>query len=145
VRAPRLEKKLFLEDAYTEATPARNVPVPFPSTTYDWQNRTSFDMYLQWRPCRPLTVSLSDRFNVLEQEKVDFLSRQTLRNDFREGYLTWEPAGSTYLEAGRISVRNGAALGVNPTDFFKSRTLVGQASLDPSASRQNRLGTLMGT
>jgi hypothetical protein len=40
-------------------------------------------------------------------------------------------------------VRNGAALGFNPTDFFKTRTLVGQSSLDPSVIRQNRLGTLM--
>jgi len=58
-------------------------------------------------------------------------------------YLTWEPAASTYLEAGRINLRNGAALGFNPTDFLKTRTLVGQASLDPSAARQNRLGTAM--
>jgi hypothetical protein len=142
-KTSRLEKKLFLEDAYTRATPAREVPVPFPSAVYDWQNRTSFDLYLQWHPWRPLTVTLSDRFNVLEQENIDFLSRQTLRNDFREGYLTWEPAASTYLEAGRINLRNGAALGFNPTDFFKTRTLVGQASLDPSAARQNRLGTVM--
>jgi hypothetical protein len=34
-------------------------------------------------------------------------------------------------------------LGFNPTDFFKTGTLVGQASLDPSSVRQNRLGTLM--
>jgi hypothetical protein len=54
-----------------------------------------------------------------------------------------EVAASTYLEAGRINLRNGVALGFNPTDFFKTRTLVGQASLDPSAARQNRLGTLM--
>ncbi len=57
--------------------------------------------------------------------------------------MTWEPAGGSYLEAGRINVRSGAALGFNPTDFFKTRTLVGQSSLDPSVIRQNRLGTLM--
>jgi len=141
--AKRLEKKLFLEDAFTAASPLRDGPVPFPSPVYRWQNRTSADLLLQWRPWRPLSLTLSDRFNVIEQQHVDFWSRQTPRNDFREGYLTWEPAASTFLEAGRINLRNGAALGFNPTDFFKIRTLVGQASLDPSAVRQNRLGTLM--
>jgi hypothetical protein len=139
----RLEKKLFLEDVYTQAGPLREGPVPFPTAVYHWQNRTSFDVYLQGRPCKPLTLTLSDRFNVVEQEHVDFLSRQTPRNDLREAYLTWEFAASAFLEAGRINLRNGAALGFNPTDFFKTRTLVGQASLDPSAVRQNRLGSLM--
>ena len=143
VPSSRLDKKLFLEDAYTQASPLRDGPVPFPAPVYHWQNRSSVDLYLQWRPWRPLTLALSDRFNVLEQEHVDFLSRQTPRNDFREGYLTWEFAASAFLEAGRINLRNGAALGFNPTDFFKTRTLVGQASSDPSSVRQNRLGTLM--
>src|SRR5262249_19470428 len=66
-----------------------------------------------------------------------------VRNDFREAYVTWEPQTNFYLEAGRVNVRNGAALGWNPTDFFKTRTLVGQASLDPSVIQQNRLGTAM--
>ena len=139
----RLHKKLFLEDAFTLSSPPRSVPVPYPLTPPDWQNRTSFDLYLQWAPLKPLTITLSNRLNVLEQDNVSFLSRQTVRNDFREGYVSWEVAASTFLEAGRINVRNGVALGFNPTDFFKTRTLVGQASLDPSVIRQNRLGTLM--
>lgn len=139
----RLQKKLFAEDAFTAASPPRTVPVPYPATPPDWQNRTSFDLYLQWEPWRPLSITLSNRLNLLEQDQVTFLSRQTVRNDFREGYFTWEVATSTYLEAGRINLRNGVALGFNPTDFFKTRTLVGQASLDPSTLRQNRLGALM--
>ena len=140
---PRLQKRLFAEDAFTVASPSRPVPVPYPATPPHWQNRTSFDLYLQWEPWRPLTITLSNRLNLMEQDNVTFLSRQTVRNDFREGYFTWEVATSTYLEAGRINLRNGVALGFNPTDFFKTRTLVGQASLDPSAIRQNRLGALM--
>jgi len=140
---PRLQKRLFAEDAATVASPSRTVPVAYPGTPPDWQNRTSFDLYLQWVPWRPLTITLSNRLNLMEQDQVTFLSRQTVRNDFREGYFTWEVATSTYLEAGRINLRNGVALGFNPTDFFKTRTLVGQPSLDPSAIRQNRLGALM--
>jgi len=51
--------------------------------------------------------------------------------------------GRTYLEAGRINVHNGVALGFNPTDYFRSRTLINNASQDPSSARDDRLGTLM--
>jgi hypothetical protein len=109
----------------------------------DWQNRTSLDFYLEWSPGHRMTLVLSNRLNLLEQEDLAFLSRETVRNDLREAYLSCEVAAGLFLEAGRVNVRNGAALGFNPTDFFKTRTLVGQASLDPSIMRQNRLGTLM--
>jgi hypothetical protein len=138
-----LRGKFFLEDALTVPSAPRAIPVPYPTATFDWQNRTSFDAYVQWQASRQVTVTLSDRVNVIEQNDVALLSRQTLSNNFREGYVTWEPSAGSYLEAGRINVRSGVALGYNPTDFFKTRTLVGQASLDPSVIRQNRLGTLM--
>jgi hypothetical protein len=139
----RLHAKPFIEDALALAGPARTVPVPYPLPLSDWQNRTSFDLYLQWTPWRPLTITISNRLNLIEQDNLSFWSRHTVRNDLREAYLSWEVATNTFLEAGRINIRNGTALGYNPTDFFRARTLVGQASLDPSTIRQNRLGTLM--
>jgi hypothetical protein len=136
--------KLFLEDAFTAWSAPSDVPVPYPSSlVIDWQNRSSFDASFKWKPRNPLAITLSDRVNVFEQSNDAFMSSDTIRNDFREGYVTWEPTSNTYLEAGRINVRGGVALGFNPTDFFKTRTLVGQSSLDPSVIRQNRLGTLM--
>jgi hypothetical protein len=119
--------------------------VPFPPPVpFTWQNRTSLNAANRWNLSENLTAHLSDRFNVVEQSNIDHSSRQTFRNDFREGYLAWEPMTQRYLEAGRVNVRNGIALGFNPTDFFKTRTFVDQASQDPSVTRQNRLGTLMG-
>lgn len=141
-RSP-LRTKLFLENATTLASAPQTLVVPFPSRMPDWQNRTSFDARITWTPAKRLTVTWSDRLNVIEQDGQDVLSWQTVRNDLREGYVTWEPALRTYLEAGRINVRSGIALGFNPTDFFKARSLVGQPSLDPSVVRQNRLGALM--
>jgi hypothetical protein len=137
--------KLYAEDAVTGWSAPRAIPVPYPAsaTTFDWQNRTSLDAVVEWRPWRRLTLHLSDRVNVVEQDGLALSSRQTFSNNLREAYATWEPARDLYLEAGRINIRNGVALGFNPTDFFKTRTLVGQASLDPSVLRQNRLGTLM--
>jgi hypothetical protein len=135
--------KIYAEDAFTAWSAARAIPVPYPSSTADWQNRTSLDAVVDWRPWRRLTLHLSDRVNAIEQSDLAISSRQTIRNDLREAYASWEPARNSYVEAGRINVRDGVALGFNPTDFFKTRTLVGQASLDPSVLRQNRLGTLM--
>jgi hypothetical protein len=141
--ATRLVRRVFLEDALMGATPVRAVPVRFPGTPPRWQNRSSLDGRLELSAHGRLTLTLSDRLSVVEQDGQRFGSRQTVRNDLREGYLTWKATPGAYLEAGRISVRNGAALGYNPTDFFRTRTLVGQASQDPSSIRQNRLGTVM--
>jgi len=135
--------KLFLEDALT-VSGRDDVVVPYPSPAPPrWHDRISFDAVLQGNAGPTLTLTLSDRLNVVSQEGQALASRQTLRNDLREVYLAWQPSAAVAFEGGRINVRNGAALGWSPTDFFKSRTLVGQATLDPSAMRQNRLGTLM--
>ncbi len=135
--------RYYVEDAAAISL-LRHPLVPFPPPRpADWQNRTSLDGIDQWDLDDRLTLTMSDRLSLYEASSIDWGARRSLRNDFREGYLTWQPAGSDYLEGGRVNVRNGVALGFNPTDFFKSRTAVDQASLDPSALRQNRLGTLM--
>ena len=118
------------------------MPLPAPAPS-DWENRTSFDIADQWNLGAHLTATLSDRFNLTEENAVGVASDHVVRNDFREGYITWEALTRTYLEAGRINLRNGIALGFNPTDFFKTRTLLDQASLDPSVVREDRLGMLM--
>jgi hypothetical protein len=139
-----LHLRAFVEDAVSGWSSPRQVPVPYPpALAIAWQNRTSLDVAALWKPASSLTLALSDRLNAFEQDGQKILSRNTIRNDLREASVTWEPSPGSYLEAGRINVRDGAALGFNPTDFFKTRTLVGQASLDPSVIRQNRLGTLM--
>lgn len=140
---PAFHSKLFLEDAVTLPSARQATPVAFPSHLYGWQNRTSFDARGKWEPSKELTVTLSDRLNVIAEQGQAFASWQTVRNDLREAYVTWEPIPNTYFEGGRINLRSGAALGFNPTDFFKTRSLLGQASLDPSVLRQNRLGTLV--
>jgi hypothetical protein len=139
-----LERRLFLEDAFTVSPFRRAVPVPYPKDlVFDYQNRTSFDGTLTWTPLKPLRFVLSDRLSVIEEDDVSFLSSQTVENALREVFVSAQIGESTFLEAGRLNVRNGVALGFNPTDFMKTRTLVGQASLDPSVLRENRLGTLM--
>jgi hypothetical protein len=64
-------------------------------------------------------------------------------NTFKEGYVSWQPRSDLLLDIGRINVRQGVALGYNPTDFFREGALRTIDSLDPGSLRQNRLGTAM--
>ncbi len=135
--------KYYLEDdfALSGLRGALVVPVPGrPSSR--WANSTFLDGVDQWTLAKDLTFDLSDRLGVTEADGVGFPTK-AVRNDVREAYVSWEPAERFYLEAGRINLRNGIALGFNPTDFFKPRTTVSQVSLDPSAQRENRLGVVM--
>ena len=141
--AGSVHSKLYADDALTMAA-RRDVAVPFPPPTpYGRQNRTSLDGQLTWKASSEFSFVLSDRVDLIEQEGVALWSRQAVRNALREAYVSWEPTARTYLEAGRLNVRAGVALGFNPTDFLRPSTLVGQASLDPSVLRLNRLGTVM--
>ena len=136
--------RLYAEDAFTLAPDRDSLPVPLPPPTpSDWENRSSVDLDERWNLEGRVTAVLSDRFNVTEDGQIALPSSHLLRNDLREAYLTWEALTRTYLEAGRVNLRNGIALGFNPTDFFRPRTLLDQASLDPSVLRQDRLGTVM--
>lgn len=134
--------RTFLEDAVTGWS-NRELLVPVPTKSPTWQNRTSLDSNYSWQIDEKISLHLSDRLNAIEGDTNTFPSDANLRNDFREGYFSWETSPKTYLEAGRINLKNGIALGYNPTDFFKSRITVDMASIDPSALRENRLGSLM--
>jgi hypothetical protein len=142
--APPANGKLFLENASSLYGTRGGLVVPFPPPgPLLWQNRTSLDGTYQWNLAPELTANFSDRLNLIEWNDSGFPTHKNPRNDFREGYLTWEPLTRAYLEAGRINVRNGVALGFNPTDFFKTNTIIDTASLDPSVIREDRLGVAM--
>lgn len=82
----------------------------------------------------------ADRVDLLRQW-APTTDRQT--NTLKELYVGWQPDPRTTLEAGRINLRNGVALGYNPTDFFKTDALRSVTSIDPASLRENRLGTVM--
>ena len=137
--------KLYLEDAFTAEFLRAPLAVPLPASTapeLQWQNRASLDGTGKWRLGDDLDAVLSDRANLFYENDLAFPSHADLRNDFREGYATWEPMPENYIEAGRINLKHGVALGYNPTDYFKTRTSVDQTSQDPSVIRNDRLGVV---
>jgi hypothetical protein len=69
-------------------------------------------------------------------------SSEDLRLDLEELYFSWNAYQNTYLDLGRINVRNGVASGFNPTDYFRINSVVTRTTEDVSQLRDNRLGTL---
>lgn len=135
---------LKADESATFSSMRDNPVVPMPGGAQaDWQNRLSLDGRVTYAPADRLSLTLSDRLTFTGDDVRGFPKRQNFRNDLREAFITGEPVSRTFLEAGRINVKNGVATGYNPTDFFKPGTQVDQSSSDPSALRENRLGTLM--
>ncbi len=64
-------------------------------------------------------------------------------NTLKEAYLSWQAQPDRIADLGRINVRNGAATGYNPTDYFRAGALRSIVSLDPASLRENRLGSAM--
>jgi hypothetical protein len=102
--------------------------------------RLSFDVRFdqafagQWR------AVLSDRLDLLWPGS--FIDGRQI-NTLKETYVSWQPQSDLILDAGRINVRQGVALGYNPTDFLRADALRTVDSIDPDSLRSSRLGTVM--
>jgi hypothetical protein len=127
----------------SSASRGRLIVPPPPPAAPSWQERLLLDVRKQWALSERLNLTFSDRFNLREEDDIHFPCHENVINNWREGFFSWEPVDRTYLDAGRINLKSGAALGFNPTDFFKTRAVVEPLSADPSVLREDRLGTLM--
>src|SRR5258708_3626385 len=138
-------ERIYLENAFTQTGQRGGLIVPSPqlSAPSPWQERVFLDVRKVWRLDERLNFSLSHRLNLRAQNDISLPNHENVINDFREGFLSWQPHDGIYLDFGRINLRSGAALGFNHTDFFKSRAVVEPLSADPSVLREDRLGTLM--
>lgn len=141
---PALTGRYYAQDDAALYSRRSNLAVPLPpSPSPSWEERLFFDARVAWRISPAVTFSYSGRLNLRAEDTLDFPSHETIRHDLREAYLAWDAGSGVYLEAGRINLKSGVALGFNPTDFFKSRAVVEPLSADPSVLREDRLGTLM--
>jgi len=137
-------QRVYVESAFTSSLDRRNLVVPSPqSTSSTWQERAFVDVRREWRVRPRITLTFSDRANVRAENDLAFVAQENVINDWREGFFSWEAIDNTYIDGGRINLKSGAALGYNPTDFFKTRSVVEPLSADPSVLREDRLGTLM--
>ena len=113
-----------------------------PMISADWNNRISLDIRTEVTLTPTLYVTFADRLSHIVEEHMA-PSEEILRNDLKEIYLTWNAYGSDYIDLGRVNVKNGVAMGFNPTDYFKKYAVTTRISEDASVLRENRLGTFM--
>lgn len=137
----RAGQNIYVENALTEVSLRSELPVAAPPS-YDWQERLLLDVRDTWR-IGPARLILSDRLNLRAESDLSFPGQENVVNDFREAYLEWRLADQTYLAFGRINLKSGIAIGYNPTDYFKARTVSEPLSADPTVLREDRLGTVM--
>jgi hypothetical protein len=137
--------KLFLENAVTFFDNRNGLLVPPPRTgpAPNLLERLFLDARRSWTLAEDLGFTYSGRLNLVAQDRVDFPTHDSVRHDWREGFLSWSPLPEANVDLGRINLRSGVATGFNPTDFFKTRAVVDRLSNDPAVLRENRLGTLM--
>ncbi|WP_321858223.1 hypothetical protein [Burkholderia cenocepacia] len=60
----------------------------------------------------------------------------------KEAYASWRASPAFVVDAGRVNQRLGAALGYNPTDFFRAGAVSLDVPPDPDSRHTNRLGTV---
>lgn len=141
----------FLPDSLPDAAPAAreqagklfaefavNVARRQPNRTQANGN-AALDVYLarQWQGWRGV---LSGRLDA-DAAPAMGLSSANLGLSLREAYVSSAAAGWT-LDLGRISVRDGVALGFNPTDVFRGGALLVRRTEDPARLRESRLGVV---
>lgn len=102
--------------------------------------RLSLDMRLDTRFAAGWRAVFADR---LDLNRSDGVSGDQDINTLKEAYVSWQPQPDRIADLGRINVRNGVAMGYNPTDYFRAGALRSIVSLDPESLRENRLGSAM--
>ena len=109
------------------------------STRIDTQ-RASLDLRFDATVAPGLRAVLSDRLDLAHSNGEPPAEDV---NTLREAHLSWARGDDQVIDLGRVNVRNGAAMGFNPTDWFKENALRTVTSPDPAVLRENRQGTVV--
>ena len=141
--APPISHRLYIEGAFSGNSLRGTNLVPAPSSSPHWQGRLLFDARVRWPVGEHTGFVVSDRLNLRAENDIDFPNHENFINDLREVYLSLQIGTRSYLDVGRVNLKSGVALGFNPTDFFKTRAVTEPLSADPTALREDRLGTVM--
>jgi hypothetical protein len=134
----------YIGDAMELLATRHGLAVPFPSPQpASWENWLFLDTRDEWTLGNAWRLNYSGRLNFRTSNSIPFPTHENVRNDLRELFVEWQPTDTAWLELGRVNIRNGVALGFNPTDFFRPRTVIEPLTADPSVLREDRLGVLM--
>ncbi len=102
--------------------------------------RGSLDFRIDASLAPGLRGVFSDRLDLVDSDGVPLGENV---NTLREAYLSWARTDDQIFDLGRVNIRNGAAMGFNPTDWFKANALRAIVNPDPAVLRENRQGTVV--
>ncbi len=135
--------RFFFEDEAQANALRRGTVLPLPAEYLPgWSNRFTFYGRADIKLAPSLSLTLADRVNHLSDANSEFPSGK-VQNDLNEAYLSWNAGRENYLDAGRINLKSGVAIGFNPVDYFRKNSVSLRTSEDPLVLRENRLGTVM--
>ncbi|RQS51185.1 MULTISPECIES: hypothetical protein [unclassified Burkholderia] len=105
------------------------------------RNQLSIEFeYGQW-----LTPSFAAHFSMRFDRFDPLVTSRTSSRDVtlvKEAYASWRASPAFVVDAGRVNERLGAAIGYNPTDFFRAGAVSLDVPPDPDSRHTNRLGTV---
>jgi len=102
--------------------------------------RGSIDFRFDDHIAPQLRAVFSDRLDAVDSDGIPPGDNV---NTVREAYLSWARTDHQIFDLGRVNIRNGAAMGFNPTDWFKANALRAIVDPDPAVLRENRQGTVV--
>jgi hypothetical protein len=107
----------------------------------DWNNLARVGVRGEFSPTSSLNIHADALLNIYLYDDEAFKSSKDIQFNVKELYLSWSASPSSFVDAGRINIKNGVASGFNPTDYFKTNAVISRNTQDISQLRDNRLGT----
>jgi len=132
-------EQTFRFNSKNSKIPKSNIPLDF---FYDWNNRITLSSKIKFKITDRINLNLYDRLNYIIDDKNN-LTSALVNNDVNELFFNFAIDSLNSFNIGRINMKNGAAIGFNPTDFLKKYAGNEKVSDDPIVLRENRLGVLM--
>lgn len=102
--------------------------------------RISLDWRLEPTASGPWQLRAAGRLDVRSRPAP--MQEHTVHT-LKDAVLGYTASPQVLVEAGRIRLRQGVALGYNPTDFFRDGSVRSEVSMDPASLRENRQGSGM--
>ena len=102
--------------------------------------RISLDWRLEPTASGPWQLRAAGRLDVRSRPAP--MQEHTVHT-LKDAVMGYTASPQLLVEAGRIRLRQGVALGHNPTDFFRDGSVRSEVSMDPASLRENRQGSGM--
>lgn len=141
-RHARPEDRMALTEETIVNMPRGGTPVPV-ARGISWLNWINLDIRKNILIARGITLHGGFGANFFSDQAPSTTPYRDFRFDTREAYVTFGIGDHLFVDLGRFNLKAGVASGFNPTDFFRTATVLNLDTNDVTALRERRLGTFM--